>query len=102
MFTPDAVVVLSIPGQLDESDIGVDDHHYADRPRLNKVDDDSDGFSFKDADADGLSFRDVDDHHELSRNRRRRRPIFESILAVHLADLQRLVTHHDLGTTSQV
>jgi len=47
----------------------------------------------------GLSFKDVDDH-ELSRNRRRRRPISESILAVHLADLQRLVAH-DLGTTSQ-
>jgi len=86
-----AVVVFPIPGQLDESDIGVDSDHYADRPRLHEVDGDNDGFSFKDVSG-----------HELSRNRRRRRPNFESILAVHLADLQRLVTAHDLGTTSQV
>jgi len=52
-----AVVVFPIPGQLDQSDIGVDSDHYVDRPRLNEVDGDSDGFSFKDADADGVQLQ---------------------------------------------
>ena len=52
-----AVVVFPIPGQLDESNIGVDSDHYADRPRLNKVDRDSDVFNFKDVDADGAQLQ---------------------------------------------
>ena len=73
------------PGHLDESNIGVGDAD-ADRPRRNEVDGVSDGFSFKDVDSD-----------DLSRKRRRHRPIFESIRVV-----QRLATRQDLGTTSQV